>query len=338
MTPPVAVDVSLPESLESLADIVALGQAAEDRGYETAWLSETWGRDVVTTATMLSERTDDLGVGTSIMPIYSRSPSLIGQTAATLQEATDGRFRLGLGPSGPAVVQYWHGEEYGNPLRHLRENVEIVSQVLSGEPLDYEGEHHEVANFALRSDAPEPGPPVEVAGMGPKAVELAGRFADGWHGTFLTREGFKDRLEALERGADLGDRDAADVTTTLVLTCAALEDGDAARDAVRQDVAVFIGAMGTFFRDTVAGQGYEDAAHEIHDAWQEGKQGEAIGAVPAELLDDLVVAGTPEEARSQFEAFAATDGLDAIAVQFPQNFDDDQRQETLDALAPGQFD
>lgn len=338
MSLPVTLDVSLPESLDSLDAITSLGRTVEDCGYRNAWLSETWGRDVVTTAAALTERTADLGIGTSIMPVYSRSPALIGQTAATLQELTGGQFHLGLGPSGPAVVENWHGVEYGNPLRQLRENVEIVKQVLAGDRLDYDGEYHSVSGFSLRSEPPESPPPVETAGIGETAVELSGRFADGWHGIFLTTDGLANRIETLRHGAELGERNPDDLTARLVVTCCALEDGDAARDAVRQDLAVFVGAMGTFYRDAAVDQGYETAAHTIHDAWQDGNHGEAIGAVPDEWLGDLAVAGTPAEARSQLAAFANIDGLDSIVIQFPDGIDENQRQATIDALAPGQFD
>ncbi|MEF8781430.1 MAG: TIGR04024 family LLM class F420-dependent oxidoreductase, partial [Haloferacaceae archaeon] len=199
-----ARDVSLPVAAQpSLDAIVSMAQRAEGAGYDRVWLPETWGRDAVTTLALAAERTDRIGLGTSITNVYSRSPALVGQTAATLQEASDGRFRVGLGPSGPEVIQRWHGESFDRPLRRTREYVEIVRAVCAGEEVDYDGDVFDLSGFRLRCDPPEPAPPIDAAGLGPKSVELAGRFADGWHALLLTPDGLRDRLSDLRRGAEL---------------------------------------------------------------------------------------------------------------------------------------
>jgi coenzyme F420-dependent oxidoreductase len=328
-------DVFLPvgaqPSIDALCD---QAQQAEELGYDRTWLPETWGRDAVTVLTSIAHRTDDIGIGTSILPIYSRSPVLIGQTAATLQEVSDGRFRLGVGPSGPIVIENWHGVEYGNPLKRTRETVEITKQVLSGEEVEYDGDYFDLSGFRLRCDPPSPPPAVDAAGMGPKSVELAGRFADGWHALMLTREGIRDRLDDLEHGADLAGRDPDEVRTTLSLTCAALEDGERARESVRQHLAFYVGGMGTFYRDNLARIGHGETAHEIYDNWQAGDREAAMAAIDDDLLDGIAVAGTPEAARERFESFAAIDGVDGISVSFPRDATLDEIEATTAALAP----
>ncbi|WP_336037359.1 TIGR04024 family LLM class F420-dependent oxidoreductase [Halobacterium yunchengense] len=319
---------------DSLDDVVGIGVRAEELGYERAWYPETWGRDAVTALAALADRTDDIGVGTSIVNTYSRSAALVGQTAATLQEHSGGRFRLGLGPSGPAVVEGWHGQEFGNPLRRTREYVDVVRKVLSGEQVDYDGDVVQARGFRLRQDPPEPAPEIDVTGMGPKAVELAGRFADGWHALMFTEDGFRDRLADLRRGADLGDRDVGDVRTTFVLPCCALPDGERARDLARQHLAFYVGGMGTFYRDALARQGHEDAAETIYSLWQDGERRRAVGAVDDDLLDALGAAGTPETVRERVREFEALDGLDAVAVSFPRAADPDVIDRTLEAVAP----
>jgi coenzyme F420-dependent oxidoreductase len=319
---------------DSLDDVLEIGVRAEELGYDRAWYPETWGRDAVSTLAALADRTDHIGVGTSIVNTYSRSPALVGQTAATLQEHSDGRFRLGLGPSGPAVIEGWHGQSFERPLRSTREYVEVVRQVLTGEQVDYDGDFVQTRGFRLRQDAPDPAPEIDVTGMGPKAVELAGRFADGWHALMLTREGFAERLADLRTGAELGDRDPGDVRTTFVLPCCALPDGDAARNLARQHLAFYVGGMGDFYRNALARQGYEDQAHAVHDAWQDGDHERAVGTVSDDLLDALAAAGTPEEVRARFEGFASMDGLDAVAVSFPRAADRDVIDATMQALAP----
>jgi len=319
---------------ESIGDVTGIAERAAELGYDRVWFPETWGRDAPTVLAAIADRTDDIGVGTSIVNTYSRSPALVGQTAATLQERSDGRFRLGMGPSGPAVIQGWHGRDFERPLRRTREYVEVVRQVLSGEQVDYDGDLIQTRGFRLRQDPPEPAPSIDVTGMGPKAVELAGRFADGWHALMFTEDGLRDRLEDLRRGADLGDRDVADIRTTLVLPCCALPDGEAARDLTRQHLAFYVGGMGDFYRDALARQGHEDAAVAIHDAWQDGDRERAVGLVDDDLLDALGAAGTPDEVRERFGEFADVEGVDAVAVSFPRAADPDVVDATLQAVAP----
>jgi len=328
-------DVFLPVAAQSSVDaLVEQAQLGEELGYDTAWLPETWGRDAVTTLTCIAKETTEIDIGTSIMPVYSRSPALIGQSAATLQEVSDGRFRLGLGPSGPIVIENWHGVEFGNPLRRTRETVEIVKAVLSGESVEYDGEYFDLGGFKLRCDPPNPAPPVETAGMGPKAVELAGRFADGWHALLLTPEGLRDRLDDFERGSELGDRDRSEQRVSLSLTCCVLDDAEEAKRLIRQHVGFYIGGMGTFYRDNLARQGYESIAAEIYDLWQEGEKEAALAALPDALLEELAVWGTPETARERFETFAEIDRLEAVSVSFPRAASVEQIESTIRALAP----
>ncbi|SEH17230.1 coenzyme F420-dependent oxidoreductase, NP1902A family [Natronorubrum sediminis] len=328
-------DVFLPVGAQPTLDaLVDQAITAEELGYDRAWFPESWGRDAVTAIATTAERTDEIGLGTSIVNVYSRSPALLGQTAATLQEATDGRFRLGVGPSGPIVIENWHGQEFGNPLRRTRETIDIVKQVLTGEPVQYDGEYFDLNGFRLRCDAPDPAPPIDAAALGPKAVELVGRFADGWHAVNYTSGGIEERLEDLERGAELGDRDPDDIRVTLSVGCCALEDAERANELVSQHIAFYIGGMGTFYRDNLARQGYEDLAHEIHDAWQEDERDHAVDLVQSELREQMGAAGTPADARDQLEKFESIDGVDAVYVSFPRGATTDEIHETMTALAP----
>ncbi|RQG91303.1 TIGR04024 family LLM class F420-dependent oxidoreductase [Natrarchaeobius halalkaliphilus] len=327
-------EIHLPVAAQPSVDsLVEYARRAESAGYGCVSLPETWGRDAVTVLATIAERTDSIDLGSSILNTYSRTPALLGQTAATLQEVSNGRFRLGIGPSGPAVVENWHGVAYGNPLKRTRETVEVVRQVLSGEPVEYDGESVSVSGFRLRCEPPEPVPPIEVTGMGPKAVELAGRFADGWHGIMLTPDGVRSRLEDVERGTDLGERDADDVRVTVGVTCCALSDGDRARALARQHAGFYVGGMGTFYRDSLVRQGYAEA-ETIHDAWQEGDRTRALDALDDDLLDELCAAGDPKTARETLRRFEGIDGVDAVTVSFPRGAEADEIRETMDELAP----
>ena len=328
-------DVFLPVAAQpSIDTLVEYARDAEALGYDRAWLPETWGRDAVTVLTTIAERTETIGIGTSIANVYSRSPALIGQTAATLQEASDGRLRLGVGPSGPAVIEGWHGTDFERPLRQTRETIDIIRLVLSGDSVEYDGDIFQLSGLRLRCDPPDTLPGIDAAGMGPKSVELAGRFGDGWHALMLTKRGLRDRLKDLERGAELGGKSLDDLRVTLSLPCIALEDRERARQLARNHLAFYAGAMGTFYREALQRQGYEDEAIEIASEWANGNQKASMAAVTDELLDDLGIAGTPDECRERYAEWEDIDGVDAVSVSFPRGADPDEIDATMRALAP----
>jgi coenzyme F420-dependent oxidoreductase len=328
-------DVFLPVAAQPSVDaLVEQAQSAEEMGYDRAWLPESWGRNAAVVLTSIAERTEDIGIGTSIMPVYSRSPALIGMTAATLQEVAEGRLRLGLGPSGPIVIENWHGMDFGNPLRRTRETVDVVKQVLSGEEVSYDGEYFDLDGFRLRCDPPDPQPPIDTAAMGPKAVELAGRFADGWHALMLTEDGLAERYEDFRHGRELADKDPDGGQVTLSLTCMALEDRKRARKLVRGHVAFYIGGMGEYYRDNLARQGYEETAHEVYDLWQEDEKRAATAAIDDDLLDTLGVGGTPDECRERVSEWEAMDCVDRVSVSFPRGAEVEEILNTVEALAP----
>jgi coenzyme F420-dependent oxidoreductase len=328
-------DMYLPVAAQPTVDtLVEQAKRGEQLGYERAWLPESWGRDAVTTLAAIAEHTDDIGIGSSVMNVFSRSPALLGQTATTLQELADGRFRMGVGSSGPILIEGWHGTEFENPLRRTRETIEIIKAVTSGNQVEYDGEHYQLAGFRLRCDPPEPRPPVDAAGMGPKAVELAGRFGDGWHALMLTREGLRERLHDFDRGSELGDRDRSSQRVTLSLTCCALDERERARDLAREHACFYIGGMGTFYRDAMARQGHEEKAHDIATAWANGNRERAKETLTDELLDEVAVAGTPAECRDRIEQFEQIDGIDAVSVSFPRGADEDEIIQTAEVLAP----
>lgn len=330
-----ARDVVLPvASQPSIDHLFEYAAAADDGGYDRVWTPETSGRDAVTTLGVIADRTDDLGIGTGIASVFSRSPALLGQTAATLQEASGGQFRLGLGQSAPTFNEMWHGVEHERPFRRLRESIEIVRRVLSGEVVDYDGDIFELSGFQLRFEPQNPPPPIDVSAIGPKSMELAGRFADGCITLMATPDGLRDRRDSLSAGAELGGRDPDNIRMTLNLPCCALEDGDRARELVCHHIAYYIGGMQDVYRDHLARQGYPDEAEEIQRLWADGDHEEAMAIVSDDLLDELGVAGTPGTAREQLERWESLDVLDVATVMFPVRADPEDILATIEALAP----
>jgi len=331
----IARDVYLPVAAQpSLETFVSVAERAEESGYDRVWCPETWGRNAVTILSAVTERTTEIGIGSSILNVYSRSPALLGQTAASMQELSAGRFRMGLGPSGPILVEGWHGVEFESPLRMTRETIEIIKRVLTGETLEYDGSIFQLSGFRLRFDPPDPAPPIDAGGMSPKSVELAGRFGDGWHALMLTRDGLRDRLEDFDRGADLGDRDRGDQRVTLALPCMALADGQRARDLVRNHIAFYVGAMGTFYRNALERQGFEETATTVAAEWANRNHEAAAAAIDDEVLDQFAAAGTPETCREQLRQFESIDGIDAVNVSFPRAADPQEIETTVNVLAP----
>ncbi|WP_254862918.1 TIGR04024 family LLM class F420-dependent oxidoreductase [Halovivax gelatinilyticus] len=330
-------DRSLHLPVAAVADgdrLVQYAMRGEDAGYEHVWLPETWGRDAITVLTRIASETESIGLGPSVLNVYSRSPALVGQTAASLQEISEGRLRLAVGPSGPAVIEGWHGESFEKPLRRTREFVEIVERVLSGDVVTYDGDIFSLGGFRLRCDPPAVPVPIEAAGMGPKSVELAGRFADGWHAIVLTPDGLTDRLEDFERGIELGNRDRSDVTVTLSLPAAVSDDGELARERCRNHVGFYVGAMGTYYRDSLARQGYEDEAMAISEAVANREFDRLDELIDDSLLEQLAIAGTPEEVTEQLARWDDVDGLDELAISFPREATHEEIERTIDALAP----
>ncbi|MFB6164082.1 MAG: TIGR04024 family LLM class F420-dependent oxidoreductase [Haloarculaceae archaeon] len=317
---------------DSVDGLARQAQLAEDYGFSYVTMGETTGWNVVALMTAIAERTDEIGITDDVLSPYSRAPTTIAQAALTIHDASDGRFRLGLGTSSPAIAQRWHGQDFDRPLRRLRETIDVVREVYDGGDVSYDGDIYQVGGLSYDQSPPANPPAIDVAALGPKAVELAGRFADGWIPQLFTPDGLRERMADLERGADLGDRDAGDVRVSPLVRCCASEDREYARDVTRGMVAFLIGAYGPYYGNSVAKQGYEDVVSEIRSAWEDRDTAAMAAALPDELLDSLAAAGTPEEVRERVERTAAIDGVDAVRVGFVSGMTQDDKEATMAAL------
>jgi coenzyme F420-dependent oxidoreductase len=326
-------DIVVPSGMDGIDDIAAMATHAENHGYDRISLPEVTGRDGVTLLAILAERTDDIGLSNDVFSPWGRSPAILGQTGVTLQEASDGRYRMGLGASSPDLTEKWHLAEFDRPLRRLRETVELVKQVTSGERVDYDGAFFDGGGLQLRGVEPTE-VPVDVAALGPKAVELAGRFADGWVPQLFTPGALEDRLADFRRGAELGDRDPESLRVAVTVRSCVLDDPERAREVARRQLAFMVGAYGPYYRQSIAEQGFADATAEIHDAWTDGDRSEAIDAVTDGMVDRLVAVGTRETAEERLRRYEEIDGVDAVRIGFFGEMTDDERRRTTEALAP----
>lgn len=324
--------VLMTDDHSEIDSIAQQAQLAEDHGFAHVTMGETTGWNILPVLSVIAERTEEIGITDDVLSPYSRAPTLIGQSALTMDEVTEGRFRLGLGTSSPALAERWHATAFDRPLRRLRETVDIVREVYEGGSVSYDGDIYDLGGLSYDQSTPDSPPAIDVAALGPKGTELAGRFADGWIPQLFTPDGLEHRLEDLERGAKMGERSPSDLRVSPIIRCFASEDPDRARSLTRQMVAFLIGAYGPFYGNSVAEQGYEDVVAEIRGAWEERDTGAMAEALPEELLDSLAAAGTPETVRERLETFGGIDGVDAVRVGFVAGMSQEDKERTLEAV------
>jgi F420-dependent oxidoreductase-like protein len=289
-------------------ELIELAQEAERSGYDSAWAAEAWGTDAVTPLAWLGATTTTLKLGTAIMQLPGRSPANTAMTAATLDLMSGGRFLLGLGTSGPQVVEGWHGQEWGKPLTKLREYVEIVRAALRRERLEHHGAHYDIPVVGgtglgkplklmlkpLRAEIP-----IYLAAISPKAVELAFEIGDGWLPIFWSPERARDvfPLSLARGGFDIAPSAPA------VLT----DDLESARSALKGYYSFYIGGMGAksqnFYNNLFARYGFETEAREIQELFLDGKQTEAAAAVPDRFVDEVALIGSKERIADRLAAW-----------------------------------
>jgi F420-dependent oxidoreductase-like protein len=296
-------------------DLFPLVQEAERLGFDSVWVAEAWGTDAVSVLGWLAARTERIKLGSAIMQIPGRTPANAAMTAATLDLLSDGRFLLGLGTSGPQVVEGWHGQPWGKPLGKTREYVEIVRAALRREVVEHDGEHYSIPwdgpgatglgkplKLMLRPLRAEI--PIYLAALGPKNVALAAEIADGWLPIFVAPERFDDAF-----GPSLA---AAPPDFEIAATASVFvgDDVPALRDALRPYVALYVGGMGAkgrnFYNSLVRRYGWEEEAERIQELYLSGRQREAIAAVPDELVDAVSLIGPKERIAERLEAWRET--------------------------------
>jgi F420-dependent oxidoreductase-like protein len=284
---------------------IPLVQRAESLGFHSAWTAEAYGSDAIVPLTWVAAHTTTLNVGSAIMQMPARTPASTAMTAATLDLLSGGRFLLGLGLSGPQVVEGWHGEPYGKPLGKTREYVSIVRSILAREErLEHHGEHYDIPYsgpdatglgkpLKLIIHPHRPDIPIYLAAIGPKNVALTAEIANGWLPIFFAPTRFQETYGDAFAGVDLSVFDIAPSVTVVVG-----DDVDACRSMVKPMLALYIGGMGArgrnFYNDLACRYGYEAEAKVIQDLYLDGKKGEAAAAVPDALVDEVSLCGPKE--------------------------------------------
>ena len=304
---------------------------AEEAGLDSVWVGETWGWEAFTVLGELAQLTTDVTLGTGIAPVYTRSPALLGQAAATVAEATDGRFVMGLGTSGPGVIENWHGEPFESPISFTAETISVIRKVLSGEVVSHDGNAFQLEGFRFRADRNAGHVPLYVGALGQSNVRMTGAVADGWMPIFVPRRRIVNLYDEFVDSARERDRNPADLTVSPNTVAAISEDGETAREAVRHHIAFYIGTMGEFYHRSLSEAGYGENADAIREAWHADGPEAAAATVSEEVLTETAVVGTPTEARTQLDAFA--DGpTDEVVAFFPRRAESELMESTIDHL------
>jgi F420-dependent oxidoreductase-like protein len=294
-------------------DPIDLVREAEELGFDSVWTAEAYGSDCVSTLCWMGARTNKIKLGTGIMQLSARTPACVAMTAMTIDHLSGGRLILGVGASGPQVVEGWYGQPFPKPIGRTREFVSLVRQMIRREaPVEFNGEHYKLPypggaglgkplkliNHPLRKEIP-----IYIAAEGPKNVEMACEVGDGWLPIFLSPrrlDVYADVWKKLKPGFDV-------VCHTQVVVN---DDVAQALLPVKYMLAFYIGGMGAkgrnFHKDFIARMGFEEAANRIQALFMEGKREEAVAAVPDELADEISLAGPPERIRERIQEWKKT--------------------------------
>lgn len=333
--------------LASSEDMLALAREADRLGYDSAWVAEAYGSDTVSFLAWIGASTEQIGLGSAVMQIPGRTPAMTAMTAATMDHLSGGRFRLGLGVSGPQVSEGWHGVRFAKPLARTREYVEIVRSALARETLSYAGEHFTLPlpdgpgkALKLTIRPTQAHLPIYLAAVGPKNLELTGEIADGWLAIFFSPEHSGDIVESIAtgrraagKGTDADPLDGFDIVPTVPVVVT--DDVEMGAAAVAAYSALYIGGMGSkeknFYNHLACRMGFEGEAARVQELFLAGQHRDAAEAVPFEFIDATALIGPADRIRKRVARYADA-GVTTLGVS-PFALTIEERMETLRLMA-----
>lgn len=296
------------------ADNLVLAREADKLGYSVVWAAEAYGSDTATVLSWIAAQTTQIDVGSAVFQIPARTPAMTAMTAATLDTLSGGRFRLGLGVSGPQVSEGWHGVRFAKPLARTREYVDIVKLALARQKVKYDGEFFTLPlpdgpgkALTLTVHLVREEIPFYLAAIGPKNLELAGELFDGWLAIFYSPEFSNELKSSIGAGRERVGKslDGFDIVPTVPVSFG--DDLEQCAQPLRAYSALYIGGMGSrdknFYNQLVTRMGYEQAAAEVQDLYLARKQPEAMAAVPLDFIDKTSLIGPPERVKERLHAY-----------------------------------
>ncbi len=311
--------------------------SAERLGADAVWVPEFWAGDAFTPLAYLAAATSTIRLATGIVQLGARTPAMLAMSAMSMQGLSSGRFVLGIGTSGPQVMEGWHGVHYDRPVRRTRETIEILRMISTGQRLTYQGEVYTLPlpggeGRSIRSLLPPTHLPVYVAALGPANLRLTGELADGWIGNSFFPETAGVFFDPIRDGAAAAGRDIADLDLTVAVSVEFTDDVDEAGRRHAAGYAFTFGAMGSattnYYNDAFARQGFEDDVRAVQQLWLAGDKDAARRRVPIEIGLGTNLVGTDDMIRQRLRLYRDA-GVTAFRAQFAA--DDPHRQ--LDDLA-----
>jgi F420-dependent oxidoreductase-like protein len=319
-------------------------QAAERAGFDSVWVAESYGSDVVSVLAWLAPQTDTIQLGGAILQVPARAPAAAAMAGCTIDALSGGRFIFGFGPSGPQVSEGWYGVPYAKPWGRTREYIEIVRQIVAREGrLEYEGQHFKLPlpggegkALKLNFHPVRNRIPIFVGAIGRKSVEMAAEICDGWIPIFCSPDAFESTWgEHLEAGFAKGGRRRSELEISPTVQVAIDGDLEAARSVVKAGLLLYLGGMGSrktnFYVDLTHRFGFGEVADSVQSLYLDGKREEAYEAIPDELADATSLVGTEEQVSERVERYVAA-GVDRLIVS-PIQLDAAERRHTLERLA-----
>ena len=293
---------------------LALVLEAERLGFDSVWTAEAYGSDAATPLAWLAAQTSTIGLGSAIFQIPGRSAAMTAMTSATLDHLSGGRFRLGLGTSGPQVSEGWHGVRFARQLARTREYVDVVRMALRRERVEYHGSTLDLPlpdgpgkALKLTIGPVQESIPIYIAAIGPKNTALAAEIAEGWLPVLVSPEHMAEFRPALDEGFAKAGRTPEGFDIAPTVTVRIGDDLDAARDVMRGYVALYVGGMGSrdknFYNRLVQSYGFEDAAREVQDLFLEGRKEDAMAALPGELIDAVALCGPADRVKDRLAIY-----------------------------------
>jgi len=292
--------------------MLAFATEAEKLGADQAWSAEAWGMDAIAPLAFLAARTERMQLGTGIMQLCARTPASTAMTAMSMATVTNDRFLLGLGNSGPQVVEGLHGQPFDRPATRMRETVEIIRLACTGEKVAYSGKAFTLPRpggqgKALRVAQPPMKVPIYLATLTPTTLEMTGAIADGWLGTSFTPDKPEAHIPYLRRGAEKAGRKLEDLRLSVDTSIAITNDPEPLIAGWKPMLAFQLSAMGSptmnFYNDAFARGGFEQACHDVRALWLEGKRAEATQAVPDEMVMGTAIFGDEAHVRSRLRLY-----------------------------------
>jgi F420-dependent oxidoreductase-like protein len=296
---------------------------AERLEVDSIWSPEAWGFDGATPLAYLAAKTSTIKLGTGVLQIGTRTPTNTAMTAMSLNSMSNGRFLLGIGASGPQVIEGFHGVIFDDPIGRTRETIEIMKQVFSGQRVAYQGRNHrlpvrEGQGKSIRTESPAmPDIPIYIASLGPRNLRLTGEMADGWKGTSFMPEHADAFFDHIQEGARKAGRSMSDIDLQVGGTVLFTDDVDDAVEALKPGLAFSLGAMGSrqsnFYNAAYSRAGFADEAKEVQSLWIDGRRDEARKLVPSEMVLKSNLLGTEEMVKERIRAYRDA-GVDTLSA------------------------